>query len=87
MEFGWIINLLGIAFNWLRSMIETLLNMTLFKVNPGLVDSFASTIALLITLTTIYIILVFVSSAKKILGIVLVLGWGLLIVSLILSAL
>jgi hypothetical protein len=86
MDYGWIVNLFGLAFNWLRSMIETLLNITLFKLNPELVNDFASTIALLITLTTIYIILVLISSSKKIIGIVLALGWGLLALSLIISA-
>ncbi|MCQ5376843.1 MAG: hypothetical protein NO516_02205 [Candidatus Methanomethylicia archaeon] len=86
MEFGWLIDLVGMAFNGLRWAISQILELTLFKTNPTLVDNFASTISLLITLTAIYIMLIFVASAKKILGIILALGWGLLIVSLFLSA-
>lgn len=86
MEFGWIINLIGIAFNGLRWAIESILNMTLFKVNPDLSEAFASTIALLVSLTAAYILLVVVSAGKKILGIIILLGWALLIVSMIISA-
>jgi hypothetical protein len=87
MDFGWVINLFGIAFDYIKNAITMLLNMTLFKVNPGLVDTFSSTITLLVTFTAIYIILVFVTSAKKILGIILLLGWVLLIASMFLTAL
>jgi hypothetical protein len=87
MDFGWIINLFGIAFDYIKNAITMLLNMTLFKVNPDLVDTFSSTITLLVTFTAIYIILVFVTSAKKILGIILLLGWVLLIASMFLTAL
>ncbi len=86
MEFGWIINLIGVAFNGLRWAIESLLNMTIFKVNPELSEGFASTIALLVSLTAAYILLVVVSAGKKILGIIILLGWTLLIVSMIVSA-
>jgi len=87
MDFGWVINLFGIAFDYIKNAITMLLNMTLFKVNPDLVDTFSSTITLLVTFTAIYIILVFVPSAKKILGIILLLGWVLLIASMFLTAL
>ncbi|MEM2125133.1 MAG: hypothetical protein QXX77_04235 [Candidatus Methanosuratincola sp.] len=87
MDFGWIINIIGLAFNGLRWVIESILNMTLFKVNPELSEAFASTIALLISLTAAYILLVVVSTGKKILGIIILLGWALLIVSMIISAL
>lgn len=87
MDFGWIINIFGIVFEWIKSAIAMLLNMTLYQVNPDIVDGYASTITLLISFTAIYIILVFVSSAKKILGIILALGWVLLIVSVFLTAL
>ncbi len=87
MDFGWIINLFGLAFEYVKGFIETLLNMTIFKVRPELVDNFSSTITLLVTFTAIYIILVFVTSAKKILGILLLLGWVLLIISMFLTVL
>jgi len=87
MDFGWIINLIGLAFNGLKWAIESVLNMTLFQVRPELSEEFASTIALLISLTAAYILLVVVSTGKKILGIIILLGWALLIVSMILSVL
>ncbi len=87
MDFGWIINLFGIAFEYIKDAISALLNMTLFQVNPDLVETFSSTITLLISFTAIYIILVFVTSAKKVLGIILLLGWVLLIASMLLTAL
>lgn len=87
MEFGWVINLVGLAYNGLKWAIESILSMTLFKVNPELAEGFSSTIALLVSLTAVYILLVVVSAGKKILGIVILLGWALLIVSMIVSAL
>ncbi|MBC7120026.1 MAG: hypothetical protein H5T33_00360 [Candidatus Methanosuratus sp.] len=80
------INLIGLAYNGLKWAIESILNMTLFKVSPELVDGFANTIAFLISLTAIYILLVVVSAGKKILGIVILLGWALLVVSMVISA-
>ncbi|MDI9643876.1 MAG: hypothetical protein QFX35_01505 [Candidatus Verstraetearchaeota archaeon] len=87
MEFGWIINLLGLAFNGLKWVIESILSMTLLKANPDLVEGFSNTIALLVSLTAIYIMLVVVSMGKKILGIIILLGWVLLLVSMVISAL
>lgn len=82
MDAAEILNLFYLAFDGLKSIISTLLFQTLLKNRPDIADSFATTISLLITLTAIYIILVFISSAKKVVGIILALGWVFLLLSI-----
>jgi hypothetical protein len=76
---------LATAYSTLRSFIETLLEETLFKARPELATQFAEGVSILVTLTALYLILEFVSSAKKIIRAVLVLGWVLLIVAILAS--
>jgi hypothetical protein len=86
MEISQIINLFYLAFDGLKSIMRTIIDQTIFRYRPEVADSFSTTISLLITITAIYLILIFISSAKKVLGIILALGWGLLVVSIVLSA-
>ena len=40
MDYGWVVNLFGLVLNLLKSIIEAILNMTLFKLTPALVQDF-----------------------------------------------
>ncbi len=82
MDAAEILNLFYLAFDGLKSIISSLLFQTLLRDRPDIADSFATTISLLVSLTAIYIILVFISSAKKVVGIILALGWVLLLLSI-----
>lgn len=71
------------AYNWLTNFLTQILQQTILKDNPSIAQDYGSAIAMLVSLTAIYILLVLVSAFKKILGIILALGWVLLIVALI----
>jgi hypothetical protein len=59
--------------------------MSIFKADPQLAQEYAQLIGFLIPLTAIYILLVFASALKKIIGYALAAGWGFLILMMILS--
>ncbi len=73
------------AINILQNIIKTLLEETLFKQQPELAEQYSGAFSILILLTALYLLLVFASSLKKVIGYILLFGWGLLILSLILS--
>ncbi len=75
------------AINILQNIIKTLLEETLFKQEPELAEQYSGAFSILILLTALYLLLVFASSLKRVIGYILLLGWGLLILSLILSKL
>lgn len=77
--------LLVYAYNGLVNLLQYLLQETIFKANPALASTYGNAIALLISLTAIYLLLVFVSAFKKIIGILIAIGWVLLIVAIILN--
>ncbi|MGC8936446.1 MAG: hypothetical protein ACP5KV_03670 [Candidatus Methanomethylicaceae archaeon] len=85
MELSSALNVIYFFFDLLRSFISFIVENTILRGRPDLANSFSSAITVLITVTAIYILLVFVTAAKKAIGIVLLLGWGLLILSLILA--
>jgi len=80
-----ILSFIAEGYNWLVGIIQSILQSTLLKQDPGLASTYANIIAWLIPLTAIYILLVFAEVAKKILGYILVAGWLFLIVVLFLA--
>lgn len=68
-------------YNWLTGFLSTILQQTIFRARPDLADQFASAFSLMISLTAIYVLLLLVSAFKKILVIVLAIGWAALIVA------
>jgi len=75
------------AINALQNIIKTLLEETLFKQQPELAEQYSGAFSILILLTTLYLLLVFASSLRRVVGYILLFGWGLLVLSLILSKL
>lgn len=80
-----IINFIIYAYNFLVHLISEALQMSIFKADPGLAQEYAQLIGFLIPLTAIYIMLVFASSFKKIIGYAIAAGWGFIILMLILA--
>ncbi len=76
------INFLYTIYYFLRSAIITLLEATLFKAEPDAALLYGDSITMLTTITAIYIILEFFTTAKRIVKIILILGWVFLIISL-----
>ncbi|KUO86495.1 MAG: hypothetical protein RQ838_01525 [Caldivirga sp.] len=73
------------AYNGLVNLLQYILQETVFKANPTLANTYGNAIALLVSLTAIYLLLVFVSAFKKVLGVLIAIGWVLLIVAIILN--
>jgi len=77
-------NFLYIIYDYIRRAIVFLLEKTLFKGNPKLADFYGDVASFLASLTAVYLLLLLVSSAKKIIGVVLLLGWALFGVAILL---
>jgi len=77
-----IVNGLLTIYNWMVNLITTILQQTILKDNPDMAKQYGSALTLLISLTAIYILLVFISAFKKILGIIIAIGWLALIAAL-----
>ena len=67
----------------MRSLIEVLLKETIFKADPEVAREFSSAITLLASLTALYAVLVLVSAFRKIIGIILAIGWVMLLVAML----
>jgi|Deesub1362A_J573_1020465.scaffolds.fasta_scaffold00012_83 hypothetical protein len=81
-----LINFLYAIYYFLRDALAFLLEVTLFREHPQYAATYGDAITFLISLTAFYLILEFISSAKKWVKIILILGWGLLILSIAISA-
>ena len=80
-----VMNYLYDAYNYLVQAIAHVLQITLFQADPSLAIQYATLISYLIPLTAVYLILVFVSAFRKILGYIIAAGWGFIILMLVLS--
>jgi hypothetical protein len=80
-----ILNVVAQIYNYLIGILQYILQSTLLKWDPSLAGTYANIIGWLIVLTAIYILLLILESFKRILGIIIVLGWAFLIVALYLS--
>ena len=72
-------------YNWLTTLIRTLLESTVFKERPDLASEFANSISILASVTAIYMILELFEGLKKLLRLILILGWGLLLIALVMG--
>jgi len=80
-----LVNLLHLAYRSARDVIQFILENTLVKANPALAAEYADVMTLLATLTALFLILEFVTSAKKVLASIVTLGWVFLIASMIIT--
>jgi len=71
-------------YSWLVSLITGILQQTILKDNPELARDYGSAITLLISLTAVYLIAVLISAFRRILGILIAIGWIVLILAIIL---
>ena len=79
----YITNFLFTIYDYLKKGIVFLLEQTIFKTNPQLADYYAEVAAFLASITAIFIILEVVSVSKKIVKILLILGWLLFVCSIV----
>ncbi len=79
-----IVNGLLTIYNWLVNIITTILQQTIIKDNPDIAREYGSALALLISVTAIYLLLVLVSAFRKILGVIIAIGWLAIIIAIVL---
>jgi len=79
--------LIAQAYRVLEDLISKLLADTLFKAKPELASQFSGPISLLVSLTALYLLMTRVTAARKTIGLLLAVGWGLLIVATVLTLL
>ncbi|MBE3091608.1 MAG: hypothetical protein IMZ42_04765 [Candidatus Atribacteria bacterium] len=77
-----IANFLFTMYEYLKKGIVSILEQTVFKANPQLADYYAEVAAFLASLTAIFIILEVLSVPKKVVKILLILGWILFLCSI-----
>lgn len=80
-----IVNFLYAVYYFLRSAIAFMLENTLFKDRPDYAATYGDAISFLISLTALYLVLEMIEAAKKWVKIILIIGWGLLLITIITS--
>ena len=80
-----VVNVLYLLYQLARGAIQYILENTIAKANPTIAAKFADATTILITITAIWLIFEFVTAAKKVVKIIVVLGWVLLIASMAIS--
>ena len=80
-----IVNFLYVIYYFFRDLIVFILQNTIFKDYPEYAATYGDAITFLVSITAIYLILELVVSAKKIVRILLVIGWALLFITIAIS--
>ncbi len=80
-------NFVYTIYNGLTKALSFLLEQSVFKEYPKLAEFYGQIASFLIAITSVYLILLLVTAAKKIVGLLLIIGWALFIVTLVIRAL
>ena len=80
-----IINFLYAIYYFLRDLMIFLLEKTIFRDYPGYAATYGDAITFLVSITTVYLILERIASSKKVVKIILALGWSLLFIAIAVS--
>jgi len=84
-----LIDIVGIILwilNFLQNLIFKFLQETILGANPEIASQFSGAISTLILMTALYLLLSFVEALRKVIGYLILLGWGLLILAMLLTA-
>lgn len=82
-----LVNFIYAVYYYIRDLIKYVLETTIFRGYPEYATTYGDAFTLLISLTTLYVILELFTAAKKVVKIVLILGWILLFAAMALSKL
>ena len=80
-----LVNIFYFIYSLIKQGIEFILEATLFSSNPSLAGKYADATSMLIPVTAVWIILESASGLKNWVRIIVILGWVLLIASMMLS--
>lgn len=78
-----VVNFIYTLYGALRSALEYMLKATVYQARPDLAVKFADATTWLVSITAIWLILEFSTGLKKMVRIVVIIGWALLILSMI----
>jgi len=76
-------NFLYLIYDYIKKAVIFLLEKTIFQGNPKLASFYGEVATFLASLTAIYLLLLLIASARKIVGVVLLLGWAFFIVAIV----
>lgn len=76
-------NFLYIIYDYIRKGVGFLLEKTIFQGNPKLAEFYGDVASFLASLTAVYLLLLLAASARKIIGVLLLLGWALFFVAIV----
>lgn len=80
-----IVNFFYLLYESVRGAIQSILENTIVRADPTLALKFADAMTMLVTITAVLLVFEFVTAAKKIIRIIVVLGWILLIASMVIA--
>ncbi len=80
-----LVNIFYFIYSLIKQGIEFILEATIFNSNPSLAEKYADATSMLIPATAVWIILESASGLKNWVRIIVILGWVLLIASMMLS--
>ena len=79
-------NFLYSAYDYLRKLIVYMLEQTIFKGQPGLATFYGDAATFLASITALYILISLVTMARRVVMVVLIIGWVLFVVSIVIRA-
>jgi len=82
-----LVNFIYAIYNGLTKALSFLLEQTVFKEYPKLAEFYGQVASFLVSITAIYLMLLLVTAAKKVIGLLLILGWALFILTLVIRVL
>jgi len=80
-----IVNFFYLFYSAVRRLIQYIFEATITKADPSLAAKYADATTILITITALLLVLEIFSAAKKILRILVVIGWVLLMLSILIG--
>jgi|Deesub1362B_J571_1020462.scaffolds.fasta_scaffold00003_295 hypothetical protein len=83
LEMDQIINIIYALYYFVREIIADFFELTIFKNNPDIALLYGDAFTILISLTAVYLILELFTVAKKFVRYLLIIGWVLLIISIL----
>ena len=86
LDMAQIINVIYAIYYFIRDLLSKMFEYTIFQGHPEIALLYGDAITILISLTAVYLILELFTAAKKFVRWIILIGWGLLIISIIAGA-
>ena len=84
-EIALLVNIFYFIYTLIRNVIEYLLSTTLYQANPTYAERYADAISMLIPITVIWVVLEFAEGFKKFVRFIVIIGWALVLISILIT--